>query len=295
MQQKFPCETGIENLKKDINIVFLNYMMKDDILRAIESVVEDIKDCPYLVQITVTDNSENKDHIKEELAEKFPQVKYIDCGGNVGFGKGNVAGFKAIPARYYFALNRDTIIPKNSKVIERIIKFMDDQPKIGCIGPKLLNLDDTLQYSCYRFDLPSILIKPFRQMNLDRKYKWVRKYSDRLLMKDFDHNSTRPVDWVLGAAMVVREEVIKQIGWFDERFFMYLEDCDWCHRMWDVGWPVYYVHDIVIKHMHARGSAQVPGILKALFKNKLARIHLASWIKYLIKWRGEHKYYASKF
>jgi len=276
---------------KDINIVFLNYLMKDDIIKAVESVFDDIKNCPYDVQITVADNSNNRDTIKDELAAKFRDVKYVDCGGNVGFGKGNSEGFKATPARYYFSLNRDTIIPPNSRVIERIVKFMDDHPKVGCIGPKLLNLDGSLQYSCYRFDLPSILIKPLKHIHFDEKYKWVKKHADKLEMKDFDHNETRPVDWVLGAALIIRQEVVDQIGWFDERYFMYLEDCDWCHQMWEKGRPVYYVHDIEIKHAYERGSSKVPGIMKALFKNKLARIHLNSWLKYMWKWRGNHKYY----
>ena len=267
--------------------------MKDDILRAIRSLEADLKDCPFDVQITVVDNSENKDAIAEDLAKEFPPVVYVDAGGNVGFGKGNVVGFKTCEARYYFALNRDTIIPKGAKTIERLIAYMDANQKIGCIGPKLVNTDDSLQYSCYRFDLSSILIKPLKQINFDEKYTWVRKHTDKLLMKDFDHNSTRPVDWVLGAAMIVRKEVVDDIGWFDERYFMYLEDADWCHRMWEAGWPVYYVHDIVIKHAHARGSAKIPGIVKALIKNKLARIHLASWFKYLWKWRYNHKYYAN--
>ena len=68
---------------------------------------------------------------------------------------------------------------------------------------------------------------------------------------------------------------------------MYAEDSDWCRRMWEAYWPVYYVHDIVIKHAHGRGSAKVPGIFKALIKNKLARIHLSSWLKYMWKWRGK--------
>src|SRR3989338_11197122 len=110
---------------KDITIIFVNYCMKDDILRAIESLVRDIVGCPYNVQITVTDNSENKDGMREALLAKFPQVNYIDCGGNVGFGKGNTIGFQATPARYYFALNRDTIIPLDSRVIYRIFRFID--------------------------------------------------------------------------------------------------------------------------------------------------------------------------
>lgn len=278
---------------KDLNITFLNFNCKEDILQAIDSVQKDLVNSVYDVQITVADNSRNSDKIKEDLERKFPLVKYVDSGGNVGFGKGNTNGFKATPARYYFALNRDTIIPPGSRVIDRMIAFMDAHPKIGCIGPKLVNMDGSLQYACYRFDFWSILIKPLKQINLDQRYRWVRKYTDRLLMKDFDHNKTRPVDWVLGAAMMVRKEVVDEIGWFDERYFMYLEDCDWCHTMWEHGWPVYYVHDILIQHRYARESAKVPGIVRALIKNKLARIHLVSWLKYMWKWRGNHRYYGS--
>lgn len=272
---------------KDINIVFLNFFMKEDILQAIDSLVQDIVECPYSVQITVADNSNNGDGIEQDLASRFPSVHYVNSGGNVGFGKGNVVGFKTCEARYYFALNRDTVIPPNAKTVERLVRFMDEHPKIACIGPKLLNMDGSLQYNCYRFDLPSLLIKPLKQIQFDKKYKWIKKHADRLEMKDFDHNSTRPVDWVLGAAMVVRREVIERIGWFDERYFMYLEDCDWCRTMWDHHFPVYYVHDIVIYHRHERASSKVPGIWKALFKNKLARIHAKSWLQYLWKWKGK--------
>ncbi|HYE60141.1 MAG TPA: glycosyltransferase family 2 protein [Candidatus Kapabacteria bacterium] len=275
---------------KDINIVFLNYYTKDDILRAIESILQDTKQSSFSSQITVADNSQNSDHIKEALQSSFPNVLYVDCGANVGFGKGNTIGLQAVEARYYCILNRDIVIPPNSRTIERMIRFMDAHPKIGCIGPKLLNMDGSLQYSCYRFDPKSIMVKPFRHLQWDEKYAWTKKYADKLLMKDFDHQKTRPVDWVLGAAMMVRREVIDTVGWFDPQYFMYMEDCDWCRAMWEAGWPVYYVHDITIHHAHARDSAKVPG-LKALLKNRLARIHLKSWIQFLWKWRKSHKYY----
>jgi GT2 family glycosyltransferase len=276
---------------KDLNITLVNYYYKSDIPQALRSVFKDLENCPYDVQVTVVDNSNNEDGIGKVLHDEYPQVQYINAKKNIGFGKGTALGFKQTPARYYFALNRDTIIPENSRVIERIIKFMDAHPKIGCMGTKLVYMDGTLQSSCFRFDRGSMLVKPFKQLNWDKKYKWAKKITSQLSMEDFDHNETRPVDWVLGAAMMVRHEVAEQVGWFDERYFMYLEDCDWCKTMWEAGWPVYYVHDIVIKHRHARESAKVPGALKALFKNKLARYHLISWLKYLWKWRGSHKYY----
>ena len=258
---------------KDINIVFVNYFMKDEILHAVASVRNDIAGCPYEVQITVSDNSQNQDGIKEALAAQFPMVRYIDCRENVGFGKGNTVGFMAAPARYYFALNPDIIIPENSRAIERVVRFMDEHPRVGGIGLKLLNTDGTLQYSCYRFDLLSMFIKPFKQIHLDEKYKWIRKFSDRLLMKDFDHNTTRPVDWVLGAAMVARQEALDQVGWFDERYFMYFEDADFCLRAKGAGFTV-GTAKCVVKHNieeHRFG------------KNKLKKQYLINSNKQFIK------------
>lgn len=269
---------------KDINIAFVNYYTKTDILPAIASLMADIRECQYTVAVTVADNSQNRDHIREALQERFPEVNYADCGKNTGFGQGTTAGFKAAYARYYFALNGDTIIPESSRTIERLIRFMDEHPRVGAIGPKLLNLDGSVQASCYRFDRRSILIKPLKHLNWDEDYHFVRRATEHLLMKDFDHMQTRPVDWVLGAALLVRKEVVDLIGWFDKRYFLYFEDADWCRTMWAHGWPVYYVHDISIIHRHARDSARVPGIL-ALLKNPLARMHAKSWLKFLWKWR----------
>lgn len=275
---------------KDLTLVFVNYLMTDQLLRALESLEKDLSSCPYNVQVTVVDNSLNQDGVGESIAERFPWVLVIDPGENVGFGKANTIGFQRTPARYYCALNCDTVIKENSNTIARMVQFMDQHPAIGSIGPKLLNSDGTIQYSCYRFDLPSLLIKPLKQLRFDERYTWVRKHTERLLMKDFDHSKTQPVDWVLGAAMMVRKEVTDQIGWFDSRYFMYLEDADWCRRMWEQGWPVYYVHDIVLEHAHARESAKIPGLFRALCKNKLARIHAVSWLKFLWKWRRTFRY-----
>lgn len=276
----------------DLNLVIVNYFNKEEVLLALASVFSDLKNSNLKYQVTIVDNSKNQDNIKIELENNFSDSVYVDAGGNIGFGKGNNLGFKSAPARYYLALNPDIVIPENSHSLETMIKFMDENPKIGCIGPKLLNADNSLQYSCFRFDRNSILIKPLKQINLDKKYKIAEKLADHLIMKDFNHNETKPVDWVLGAALLVRHEVVETVGVFDERYFMYLEDCDWCLRMWEAHWPVYYYPSVVMIHRHARESSKTPGVFKALFKNRYARAHLSSWIKYIWKWRKIYKYYS---
>lgn len=277
----------------DLSIVLVNFKMKEAMLQAVQSVVEDCLLTNYQIEITVVDNSANIDGLKEALGHTFPQVNYLDAGSNTGFGKGHVTGFQAHAARYYFALNPDTIIPPKTNVVSRIVEYMDQHPLVGVMGPKLLYPDGRLQYSTFRFDFFSILIKPLKHLHAEEKIPFLKKFIDRLQMADFNHESTRAVDWVLGAAMIVRSDAIEDVGWFDERYFMYLEDCDWCHTMWENNWPVHYVHDIEIIHTHERASAKIPG-LRAVIVNRVARIHLVSWIKYLLKWLGKHKSYAGE-
>lgn len=268
---------------KDINIVIVNYKMKDDIDKCLTSLFLDIKDSGLEIIVTVVDNASH-DGIAELLKEKYPEVNFIQMPENEGFGHAQNAGMESCEAKYYFALNPDTEFLPNSNAIKKMFDYMEKHDKIGMIGPKIIYPDGSLQYSCYRF--PSFWQPVFSRTKIGGE-KLRNKMNDNFLMKDFDHNSTRPVDWIMGSAMFVRNKAVKEVGMFDNRFWMYAEDSDWCRRMWEAHWPVYYVHDIVIKHAHGRGSAKVPGIFKALIKNKLARVHLSSWLKYMWKWRGK--------
>lgn len=272
---------------KDLNIVVVNYKTKKHIETCFASLYKDIEGSNLDIHIVVVDNSENSDGIKEFLAQTYPTVQYIDAGGNVGFGKAQNQGLTAIEAKYHFALNPDTEFLENSHTIQKLYDFMENHPNVGMIGPKVQYPDGSLQYSCWRF--PTFLQPLYSRTKLGQKGKG-KKLADHYFMKDFDHNNTQPVDAIMGSAMIARQAAIKDVGLFDDQFFMYFEDIDWCRRMWEAGWPVYYVHDIVISHIHGRGSASVPGVINALLKNKLARIHLKSWLQYFWKWRGNHTF-----
>lgn len=276
---------------KDIAIIVVNYQMKEHIKKCLVSLFPQITHSSLDVEVVVVDNASD-DHINLFLTEDYPQVRCIMLSENQGFGKAQNAGMKSVEAKYYFILNPDTEFTHGDRTLERLRDFMESHPKVGMIGPKLLNSDGSLQYSCWRF--PSFWQPLFSRTKLGTIGRG-KDVADHYFMKDFDHESTRPVDAIMGSAMFVRGESIKQVGRFDERFWMYFEDMDWCVRMWEAGWFVYYVHDIVLKHIHGRGSAKVPGIFKAFFKNKLARVHFVSWIKYFWKWRNTYPYYVSKF
>lgn len=265
----------------DIAVTIVNHKMTEEIRELLHCIREDLACSSLRVQTIIIDNTP-EEGAWLMLKNNFPKVKYLPQEGNIGFGKAQNIGIKSTDAKYYFILNPDVIFPIGERVLQRLFEYMEANPKIGLIAPKLLNSDDTLQFSCYRF--PSFWIPLYRRSAWGQKKKNKRKV-DRYLMKDFEHNRTQPVDWLMGSAMFARGEALQQVGLFDERYFMYFEDCDLCRRFWEAHWPVYYVHDIKIRHRHGKGSASVPGFFYSMFKNPLTRVHIFSWLKYMWKWR----------
>ena len=275
---------------KDVGIIVVNFKMREHIEKCFVSLFSDIEKSGLNVGVVVVDNASD-DGINAFLRDRFPQAQCIMLPDNYGFGRAQNIGMQSLEARYYFVLNPDTRFVSEQSSIRRLYDFMESHPHAGMAAPKLHNADGSLQYSCWRF--PTFW-QPVLSRTRIGSYGLGKKISNHYFMKDFDHLFTRTVDAIMGSAMFVRGEVVKSTGGFDDRYWMYFEDTDWCLRVWEAGWAIYYVHDTIVQHAHQRGSAQVAGIIQSLFKNKLARIHLISWLKYMWKWRGVRKYYAEK-
>ncbi len=270
----------------DICITLVNTKELSEIKHSLKTLLDDSKNSGLQIGTVIVDNATGED--VESLKKDFSNLEVIIQEKNLGFGKSHNAAFKKVSAKYYFILNPDTEFPIGQDFLQKLYDFMESNPKIGIVGPKIIYPDSSLQYSCYRF--PSFW-QPFFSRTKWGKTGRGKEISDLFLMKDFDHNQTIPVDWVMGSAMFARNEAMKEVGGFDDRYFMYAEDSDWCRKMWEKGWAVYYLHSVYLKHVHGRASAKVPGIFSALIKNRYARVHLISWFKYFWKWRGNHKYY----
>lgn len=271
----------------DVCVSLVNTNEREDIERCLASLYEDTKEVSFSVQIVIVDNA-STDNIAELLKEKFPKVQLLRQEKNMGFGASHNRVLKEFDAKYFFILNPDTIFLSGGRILEKMYSWMEAHPAVGMMGPKVVYPDGSLQLSCYRF--PTFLQPIYSRTKLGKSGRG-KQIADHFVMKEFDHDSTRPVDWVMGSAMFVRSAALKKSGVFDERYWMYAEDSDLCRRLWEANWPIYYVHDIVIQHFHRRSSAKVPGIVNALLKNKFARVHLISWFKYFLKWRGNHKFY----
>lgn len=212
------------------------------------------------------------------VRERFPWVTVIDSPRNVGFGAGHNLAFSIANGEYIMLINPDLTLFAGE--MEKLVAFADAHPGHGLIGPELLNPDRTHQHSFHRF--PSLFIPVYRRTILGRA-PWGRRAISRYLMDDADPNVIQDVDGLFGAAILIRRRALKEIGYFDERFFMYFEDVDLCRRAWEQNWKVCYAPVASFVHYHQRESV-VKRPWDLLF-NRTAREHIKSALKYFWKYR----------
>lgn len=270
----------------DVCVTLVNTKEKEQIIRSMETLLADSAAAGLTLAFVIVDNA-SADGV-DELARRFPETKVLKQKRNEGFGKSHNLALKAVEAKYYFVLNPDTEFPPNGFFLRRLFDFMEANQKIGIVGPKIVYPDGTLQLSCYRF--PTFFQPIYSRTRFGQRGRG-KRISDWFLMKDFSHKETRPVDWMMGSAMFVRGKAINQVSGFDDRFWMYAEDSDWCRRMWQAGWAVYYFPEAVLTHVKGQASAKTPGVIRAILFNRYTRVHIWSWLKYFWKWRGNHKFY----
>lgn len=259
----------------DISIIILNYKSKDLALNCIRSIREsDFGDLKH--EIIVVDNNSN-DSLGEILAWQYPDIKFIQNKNNLGMGAGNNIGVRQAVGKYIVIMNPDTMVFPDT--FKKKFDFMEKNREIGVSGPQQLYPDQVIQESCYRWH---DLFTPLYRRTPLGYLSFAQKDLDRFLMKDFDKQSTREVDWLLGSFLFCRAKALEHVGLFDENFFLYFEDTDLCRRFWNKNWKVVYYPEAKIIHNHARESARIPWY--KLLSNAAGRYHISSWLKYLKKW-----------
>ncbi len=231
-------------------------------------------------EILVLD-SEAQEETEEVIRADWPQIKFFSFNKNTGYAKIVNKGLEEAIGEYLLVLNADIISERDS--VDKMIEYLATHPKVGLIGPQLLNFNGTIQESCFHFHRLSTIF--YRRTILGRT-SWGEKELARFAMKDFDRQTVCEVDWLLGAALMLKKEAFKAVGLMDERFFLYFEDTDWCRRFRDKGWKVVYFPEAKMHHYHGRLSKKTSGVAD-LFFNKYTWIHILSAIKYFWKWRSK--------
>lgn len=258
----------------DVSIILLNYQSKGLLSQCLNGLRQ--TDLPFSHELIVVDNH-SRDSSVDLLRRQFPEVRLIASPVNGGYAAGNNLGLLAARGRYLLILNPDIVILPG--MIERLVACLTAHPRAAVVGPKLVNPDRTVQPSCYRF--PDPLIPLLRRTPLG-KLPFARGRLNRYLMADVDLESAQPVDWLLGACLLVRMSAIERVGLLDERFFLYFEDVDWCRRFWEHGFEVYYEPAATFVHYYHRLSAETPG-LRGVF-SATTRMHILSGFLYFLKY-----------
>jgi GT2 family glycosyltransferase/glycosyltransferase involved in cell wall biosynthesis len=240
-----------------IDVIIVNFKSTDYLLHCLKSTYNSLQQFPGKVFVQDNASEDGVDRVKAA----FPQVILSKNSYNMGFSKAINRVLKQSNSPYVVLLNPDTYVMDG--LFEPIIHYMENNPEVGVVGPKILDPDGSIQGSARSFPTPltalfgrsSLLTSVFPNNPLSRT---------NILTTISDGRTPMTVDWVSGACMIVRRKAVDDIGLMDERFFMYWEDADWCRRMWKKGWKVVYFPQSSIIHYIGVSSGQA--FLRSIFE-----------------------------
>ncbi len=255
---------------KKLSISIVIYEDYTDVKNAVES-IEKVTPAEIEKEIYLIDNSEHDESDEGEAAFRewitaYSDVIYRKSGGNIGFGAGHNLCMKEYNSQYHAIVNPDILLKEDA--FSSMIPFMDENPDIGMLIPRILSEEGELQ-KVYRRDLTPLDM--FIRMFCGGHFK---KRQDYHTLQDQNYDAVFDLPFGQGSFLLIRTELFKEIGGFDDRFFLYMEDADLCRRVGQKARFVYFPGASVI-HKWEKGSHK---------NKKLFRIHVESMIKYFRKW-----------
>lgn len=263
-----------------LSIIIVNWNVKHLLSACIKSIYQYYSTDNF--EIIVIDNHSSDGSIKY-ISDRYSKIKLFENKKNLGFARANNQGICQSDSRYLLLLNSDTLWIDDS--LHRMIEFMEKNPKVGAIGPRLLNSDrQSIQYWCARrLPHPIDSFLEFSKLNLLFPDS---NLSRRHLISDWDHKSDRKVECLSGACMLIRRETIQEVGLLDEGYPLYFEDTDLCHRIGSRQWELYYYAKAQLVHFGQQSSMQnhgpatiksVKGIYRYYHKFYGLRASLLAW------------------
>lgn len=227
-----------------LSIIIVNWNAGHLLKNCLESIYRNMIKIDY--EVFVVDNA-STDGSLEMVRKEFPQVKLVQNKSNLGFAKANNQAIRESKGKYILLLNPDTIVQRDA--FQNMIEFMNTHPQAGVVGSKVLYADGSLQLSCGHF--PSLQTEFFHSTLLEEIFS-KSPIIGNFRMTNWDHNSIKEVDWVSGACLLVRKAAIEDVGLLDEAIFMYAEDVDWCYRIKNGSWKIYYFPQSKVTHLESQ-------------------------------------------
>lgn len=261
----------------ELSIIIVNWNIRDVLAQCLESVWEDVETLGTRNAETFVVDNASRDDTAQMVRERFPWVRLIENGENMGFAWANNQAIRQSSGRYVLLLNPDTKVKRGA--LGTLVRFMDEHPEAGAAGARLLNPDGTLQVSCH--PAPTLRRELWRLFHLDAIYPYAA-----YPVTDWDLETPRTVDVVQGACLILRRTVLDQAGLLDEEYFIYSEEVDLCRRVRQAGWPIYWVPQARVVHYGGQSTQQVAGeMFLCLYQGKVLyfRKHYGRWAAQVYK------------
>jgi GT2 family glycosyltransferase len=262
----------------EVSIVVVSFNTRDVLRECLLSVYREAESLQ--VQVIVVDNA-SIDGSAAMVEREFPEVELIRNRINLGFGPANNLGFKSVRGRYVVLLNSDAFLTEGS--LRRSVKHMNDNPRAGLGGGRLIGRDGSWQPSARMF--PTVLTDLIVHSGLAARFPRSRFFgrADRTWA---DEMEAAEVDWVPGAYSIIRSDVLAITGLFDPRFFLYYEEVDLCMRIKQKGYSIWYWPDIAVVHIGGDSSRQVRSVEMSPIGGQLILWRMRSMLLYYRKHHG---------
>lgn len=205
------------------------------------------------LRVLVHDNA-STDGTPEAVRSRFPSVEVVESEQNLGFGAGMNNLIRRGSAPWFLALNSDAWPEPGA--IEELVTVGSRDPSVGVVAPRLLRPDGSLEHSAFPF--PSLAVAAITAVGGYRRF-WPRTARRLALVGAWDHTEARDVDWAVGAALLMRRVTVEAVGGFDETFFMYAEDLEWCWRVRRAGWRIRFEPQAVVRHVGNASAGKTYG------------------------------------
>jgi GT2 family glycosyltransferase len=229
-----------------ISIIIVSWNTAQFLENCLASLRANPPDLP--VECWVVDNASTDDSPRM-VREKFPQVHLIENPENVGFARANNQAIQRCKGKYILLLNPDTLV--TSGALQALVDFLDKHLEVGAAGARILNPNGSLQISSH--PRPTLSRELWRLFHLDR----LLPYAEYSLNK-WEAAQAQDVDVLIGACLLLRKDVLEQVGSLDEDYFMYSEEVDLCYRIQRAGWRLYWVPQAEVVHFGGQSTQQVP-------------------------------------
>ena len=251
----------------DLSVVLVHYKSPDALFECLRTLAPEC--APLAHELLVIDN-DSQDGTPQALAERAPQVRVIANRENAGYARAVNQGIAASQGAFVLVMNPDCEVQPGA--VGALLAYLRGHPRTAIAGPRIQNPDGTLEFSARAF--PDHLTFLFNRYSLLTRLFPDNRWSRRYLMTDWDHRSSREVDWLSGACLLVRRDAIAQVGGMDEAFFMFNEDVDWCRRMKLAGWSNAYVPEAVVMHHVGASKRRVaPRVIVARHQGMIHYFH----------------------